>query len=81
MPISRQEYDDGRLDLGVPIVQYMSARSEEAFTADEVLYALLEIYERRATPAEVVVSLEDLIAIGVLESKQRAGMVLYVIVK
>jgi hypothetical protein len=79
VPISRQEFDDGRLDLSVPILQYLGARSDEAFTADEILYALLEIYERRATPAEVVVSLDDQVAKGVLESKQMIGMTLYTI--
>ncbi len=79
MPISRQEFDDGRLDLSVPILQYLGARSEEAFTADEILFAIFEIYERRVTPAEVVVTLEDLVARGMLESKRLFGMTLYTI--
>ena len=81
MPISRQEFDDGRLDLGIPVVQYLSIRTEEAFTADEVLYALLEIYERRATIGEVVITLEDLVAAEVMEAKVIAGMSLYTIAR
>lgn len=80
MPISRQEYDDGRLDLGVPVLQYLDARNNEAFAADEILYALLEIYERRVTPAEVVVTLQDLLAAGLIESKVVGGERVYTIV-
>ena len=79
MPISRQEFDDGRLDFGVPLLQYLRARNDEAFTADEILYALLEIYERRVTPAEVVLMLEDLTDAGLVESKAVAGARVYTI--
>ena len=79
MPISRQEFGDERLDLSVPILQYWGARSEEAFTAQEILDALSDIYERRATPAEVAVVLLDLVDASLLEMKQYAGMVLYAI--
>ena len=65
--------------MGVPILQYLGARSEEVFTADEILDALLYIYERRATPAEVVVVLGDLVDAKLLETKQFAGVVLYAI--
>jgi len=60
MPISRQEFDDGRLDLSVPILQFLSLRNGEAFTADQVLDELLNYYGRRVTETEVVVVLEDL---------------------
>ena len=73
MPISRQEFDDGRLNFGIPLLQYLRARNDAAFTADEILYALLEIYERRGTPAEVVLMLEDLTDAGLVESKVVAG--------
>ncbi|MYC37069.1 MAG: hypothetical protein F4X66_09180 [Chloroflexi bacterium] len=73
MPISRQEFDDGRLDLSVPILQFLSLRNGEAFTADEVLDELLNYYGRRVTEAEVVVVLEDLVKADKLESKQIAG--------
>lgn len=73
MPISRQEFDDGRLDLSVPILQFLSLRNGEAFTADEVLDELLNYYGRRATETEVVLVLEDLVNADKLESKQFAG--------
>ncbi len=73
MPISRQEFDDGRLDLSVPILQFLSLRNGEAFTADEVLDELLNYYGRRVTQSEVVVALDDLVKAARLESKQFAG--------
>jgi Fe2+ or Zn2+ uptake regulation protein len=79
MPISRQEYDDERLNFGVQVLQYLRARNNEAFAADEILYALLEVYERRVTPAEVVVTLEDLLNSGLVESKVIAGGRVYTI--
>lgn len=82
MPISRQEFDDGRLDLSVPILQFLSLRNGEAFTADEVLDELLNYYGRRhgrrVTETEVVVVLEDLVKADKLESKQFAGAVWYI---
>ena len=54
MPISRQEFDDGRTNLNVPILQYLGVRRDEAFTADEILAALLDVYGRRAMIAEVI---------------------------
>ena len=80
MPISRQEFDDGRLNFSVPVLQYLRARNDEAFNADEILYALLQVYERRVTPAEVVVTLEDLLDDGLIESKVVAGVRVYTIV-
>lgn len=62
------------------MLQYLRARNDEAFTADEILYALLQVYERRATPAEVVVTLEDLLDDGLIESKVVAGVRVYTIV-
>ena len=78
MPISRQEFDEGRLDLSVPILQFLSLRNGEAFTADEVLDELLNYYGRRVTETEVVVALEDLVKTDNLESKQFAGAVWYI---
>ena len=78
MPISRQEFDEGRLDLSVPILQFLSLRNGEAFTADEVLDELLNYYGRRVTQTEVVVALEDLVKADRLESKQFAGAIWYI---
>ena len=74
MPISRRDFEGGRLDLSVPILQFLSLRNGEAFTADEVLDELLNYYGRRVTQTEVVVALEDLVKADRLESKQFAGV-------
>ncbi len=74
MPVSRREFDDGHLSLSIPILQYLGVRSEEAFTADEVFEALIEIYGRRATPGDVIVTLEDLAGSGQVESKRVDGV-------
>ncbi len=79
MPISRQEYDDGRTNINIPIMQYFEVRRDEAFTADEILTALLEVYGRRITIAEVVNSLRNLVSVGDLESKEIAGTPMYTI--
>ena len=79
MPISRQEFDDGRLNFGIPILQYLRARNDEAFTVDEILHALVEVYERRVTLAEVVLTLEDLVDSKMIESKFVAGVRVYTI--
>ena len=81
MPISRQEFDEGSLRLSIPIIQYLRVRSEEAFTSDEILEALLDVYERRATPAEVVLTLDDLVASGSLESRKIDGVWMYTIAR
>ena len=80
MPISREEFDEGRLNFRIQILQYLRARNDEAFTADEIVAALLEVYERKITPAEVVVTLDDLVGLGLVESKLVAGMKVYTIV-
>ena len=78
MPISRQEFDEGRLDLRVPILQFLSLRSGEAFTADEIFDELMNYYGRRVTQTEVVVALGDLVNSDQLESKQFAGSEWYI---
>ena len=80
MPISREEFEDGRVNLNVPILQYLSARREEAFTADEVLYALITVYERRATITEVSGILRTLVNSGNIETKEVSGSRMYTII-
>ena len=80
MPISRGEFEDGRTDLSVPILQYLNARRNEAFTSDEVLYALTTIYERRATVTEVSGLLRALARSGNIETKEVSGTQMYTII-
>ena len=79
MPISRQEFDDGRTNMEIPIMQYLGVRRDEAFTADEILTALLDVYGRRTTIAEVINSLRNLVDAGQIESREIAGAPMYII--
>ena len=80
MPVSREEFDEGRVNLRVQVLQYLNARRDEAFTADEVLYALTTVYERRATIIEVTVILRALVNGSHLETKEVSGAQMYTIV-
>ena len=80
MPISRGEFEDGRTDLSVPILQYLNTRSNEAFTPGNILSALTTVYERRATITEVSGFLRALVRNGQLETKEVSGAQMYTIV-
>ena len=80
MPISRGEFEEGCTNLSVPILQYLNVRREEAFTVDEVLFALTTVYERRATITEVSSILRALVNSGSLESKEVSGTQMYTII-
>ncbi len=80
MPISRREFGEGRLDLSVPILQYLNTRSDEAFTVDEIQSALTDVYERRTTVAEVSSILRTLVSSGGVETKEVSGAQMYTIV-
>lgn len=78
MPINREGFDGGRPDLSGPILQFLSLRNGEAFTADEVFEELINYYGRRVTQTEVVVVLDDLAKSDRLESKRFAGAEWYI---
>ena len=80
MPISRWEFEDGRLDLSVPILQYLNIRRDEAFTIEEIQSALTNVYERRTTVAEVSSILRTLVRSGSVETKEVSGAQMYTIV-
>ena len=72
LPISREEFDAGRFDLTVPILDFLSLRREDAFTADETLEQMIFV-GRAATLAEVVHALNHLSELGLVESKEFSG--------
>ena len=78
MPISRQEFEDGRIDLGIPIADYLSVRRDDAFTANEVLEALIG-FGRLCTLAEVAQALDRLTTEGAVVRKEFAGVPRYII--
>ena len=80
MPISRQEFDEGSANITIPIMEYLGVRRDEAFTADEILVALLDVYGRRATIAEVINFLGNLVDEGRNETREIAGLPMYIMV-
>ncbi len=78
MPVSREEYDRGRIDLTVPLADYLSLRRDDAFTAAELLEQLIQ-YGRAATITEVVQALGVLVAQGRVDTKELAGIPRYII--
>ena len=81
MPISREEFERGAIDLSIPIISYMTLRGEEAFSAVEIHFALREIFERRTTLAEVVVVLASLVEERRVDLKEIAGQRMYTILE
>ena len=55
MTISRQEFDEGRIDLSVPILDFLAVR-RDAFTGQAIFEQLIQ-FGRRITLGEVVSSL------------------------
>ncbi len=78
MPISRQEFEDDRIDLGIPIADYLSVRRDDAFTAQEIFEAMIG-FGRPCTFAEVVQALERLAREATVEGKEFAGVPRYII--
>ncbi len=80
MPISREEFEAGKLDLTVPIRQLLEANPEFAFSAEEIVVRLSEIADRNATVLEVAQQLDDLVQGGVVDSKELGGQMRYIII-
>ena len=73
MPISRDEFEQGRIDLALPIADLLSRRPDLAFTAEEVQQMLRETSARVATLKEVTEALESLVSQRQLEGKEIEG--------
>ena len=78
MPVSREEYDRGRVDLTVPIADYLDMRRDDAFTAAELLEQLTQ-WGRAATITDVIQALRALVAQGRVDTKELAGIPRYLI--
>lgn len=73
MPISREEFDERHIDLTVPIAEVLESNPSLAFTAEEMLQDLTELWARRVTLAEVAVALETLVSAGQAARAEFAG--------
>ena len=75
MPISREELEEGRIDLTVPIVGILTSRPDLGFSAHEIQQLLLETDGRNAPIAEVERALEillqrDRVQMGAIEDQR-----------
>jgi hypothetical protein len=79
MPITRQEFDEGRIDLAVPIVDILEGRPFQAFTAQELLDTLIKDEGQRATILETIGALESLVRRQIVVKKEISGYPMYTI--
>jgi len=61
VPISREELEEGRIDLTFPIVQILTDNPDLGFNAQEVRQLLMEKHARDAPLVEVERALEILV--------------------
>ena len=64
MPLSREEFDAGRIDLTIPVRQVLETRPDLSFNSEEVRELLLQSQSRQATYEQVVLALEQLVSEG-----------------
>ena len=79
MPISREEFESGRLDLTVPIRQFLEVNPELAFSAEDVVDRLAEIVGRNATESEIIRQLDTLVRVGKVLAKDFGSRRWYII--
>ena len=73
MPISRDEFDQGRIDLALPIAHLLAASPHLAFTVEEVSLLLLDAAAREVAPDEVREVLEALASGSQVQAKEIEG--------
>jgi hypothetical protein len=81
MPISREEFEQGRIDLALPIARLLAGFPDLAFTAEEVQQMVVEIEGRNSTLVEVEQALGSLVLEGRVQRKEMSGQQWYAIVR
>ena len=81
MPISREEFDRGVIDLVFPVVRLLQSRPGDAFTPEEVRQMLLEREDRSSPLDEVERSLDILASQGRVVRKEIGGQRWYTVVR
>ena len=76
MPISRDEYEIGEIDISLWVVQFLRERPDYAFTVDELSNALASSW-RPSQGDELVRALEDLVESKRIECKNIKGIMYY----
>ena len=64
MPLSREEFEAGLIDLTIPIRQVLENRPDLSFSSEEIRELLLQSQSRNATYEQVVLALEQLVSEG-----------------
>ena len=77
MPISREEFQQRRIDLTLPVANLLSDRPDLAFTVEEVRQMLIATSAREATAQEVQQALEALVSRGEIEVAELEGQQWY----
>ena len=80
MPLSREEFRLGRIDLTIPVRQILENRPDLSFNAGEIRELLAQTLARISFQEEVVSALEQLESGGYAESKVILGDRWYTIV-
>ena len=70
MPISREEFQAGRIDLTLPIRQILESSADLSFNAEEVRVLLSQELARDASIEDVGIALERLVTDGHVEAKE-----------
>ncbi len=70
MPISQEEFEQGRIDLRVPILELLLARRQSAYSVAEIMQLLLEVNNRTAAQSEIQEALTELVQQGQIRTVQ-----------
>ena len=73
MPISREEFELGSVDLSLPVAHILRTRPDLAFTVEELRVILSESVARIAGDDEIVRALDSLILQDIVEAKELEG--------
>ena len=81
MPISREEFDAGHLDLSLPIRRLLQGSSETAFTLEEVQELFERATGRTVSLDQETQALDRLVAQEQMERTEIDGEPYYVIIR
>jgi hypothetical protein len=81
MPLSREEFEAGLIDLTIPIRQVLESRPDLSFSSEEIRELLLQSQSRNATYEQVVLALEQLVSEGRAIARVIEGSKWYTIVE
>ena len=81
MPISREEFDRDRVDSSSAVCDLLSGSPGLAFTLEDVRQLLVEVGATEAGLEGVEGELEQLVAQGLVASRETGGQRCYVVVR